>query len=157
MTERVPLTLLALSVLAFACGPRSRSEGNTASAESTRRASAPVNADTPLAPSLDVRVDGRVEFRFAVTNEGKKKLELMFRDGQTHEVVVLDTLGREVWRWSDGRLFTQAIQNRVLRQSDQLRYAETWKDPAPGTYVAVARLEAMNHPVEERVRFTVRQ
>jgi len=156
MNGKVPITLLCFSVLAFACGPRTRSEG-TSSASETRRAVAPQANNSPLAPSLDVTVGDRVRFAFQVTNAGKKKLEVNFPGGQTHELVVLDTLGREVWRWSEGRLFTQAMQNKVLRTSDQLAYEEVWRDPAPGTYVAVARLESQNYPVEQRVEFTVRQ
>ena len=156
MNGKVPLTLLCFSVLAFACGPRSHSEG-TAAADETRRAIAPTTSNSPLAPALDVTVGDRVRFSFQVTNASKKKLEVNFPDGQTHEVIVLDTLGREVWRWSDGRLFTQAMQNRVMRTSDQLQYDEVWKDPAPGTYVAVARLASANYPVEQRVEFTVKQ
>ena len=160
MNGKVPITLLCFAVLAFACGPRSHSEG-TATASDTRRATTTTTTTTttssPLAPSLDVSVGDRVRFSFHVLNAGKKKLEVNFPDGQTHEVVVLDTLGREVWRWSDGRLFTQAMQNKVLRTSDQLQYEEVWRDPAPGTYVAIARLASLNYPVEQRVEFTVRQ
>jgi hypothetical protein len=160
MNGKVPFTLLCFSVLAFACGPRSHSEGTTAATE-TRRATAPTtsisNSNSPLAPTLDVQVSDRVHFAFSVVNASKKKLEVNFPDGQTHEVVVLDSLGREVWRWSEGRLFTQAMQNKVLRTSDQLEYDEEWRNPAPGTYVAVARLASVNYPVEQRVEFTVRQ
>lgn len=156
MNGKVPLTLLCFSALAFACGPRSRSEGTTAAGD-TRRAVAPANSNSPLAPAFDVTVNERVRFSFNVTNASKKKLEVNFPDGQTHEVIVLDTLGREVWRWSEGRLFTQAMQNKVLRTSDRLEYNEVWRDPAPGTYVAVARLASENYPVEQRVEFTVRR
>jgi hypothetical protein len=89
-------------------------------------------------------------------NEGKKKLELNFNDGRTHDVVVLDSLGKEVWRWSKGRIFTQAMQNKVLRTSDSLTYEESWKDAMPGRYVAVATLSSANFPVTQRVEFEVR-
>ena len=97
-----------------------------------------------------------MRFAFAVVNEGKKKLELNFADGRTHDVVVLDSLGREVWRWSEGRLFTQAMQNKVLRTSDSLRYEESWRGAKPGHYIAVATLASANFPVTQRIEFTVR-
>ncbi|MFM8911120.1 MAG: BsuPI-related putative proteinase inhibitor, partial [Gemmatimonadota bacterium] len=31
-----------------------------------------------------------------------------------------------VWRWSEGRLFTRAMQQRVLRRGDQLAFRERW-------------------------------
>ncbi len=156
MNGKVSLTLLAAAVLAFACGPRARNEVSGARSDSPRSAIV-ADANSPLATSLDVTVEEQVSFDFAVVNAGQKKLEVNFRDGQTHELVVLDANGREVWRWSEGRMFTQSMQNRVLRTSDSLRYEEQWRDPSPGTYVAVATLSSANFPVERRVQFTVRQ
>jgi hypothetical protein len=114
------------------------------------------SADAPLTPSLDVAVDEDVRFAFQVANDGAKKLELLFANGLTHDVVVLDSVGREVWRWSEGRLFTQTVQSKVLRASDRLDFEEAWEDAAPGRYTAVATLASSNFPVEHRVAFTVR-
>lgn len=97
-----------------------------------------------------------MRFAFHVANDGAKKLELLFANGLTHDVVVLDSVGREVWRWSDGRLFTQAVQSKVLRASDRLAFEEAWENAAPGRYTAVATLASSNFPVEHRVAFTVR-
>ena len=77
-------------------------------------------------------------------------------NGRTHDWVVFDSLGNEVWRWSDGRLFTQAMQNKVLRTDDSLRYDGSWSDAPPGRYVAVATLSSANFPIERRVEFVVR-
>lgn len=153
MTEKVPFILVGIAVLAFACGPRPHGESVTDRAAERRVA---VNPDAPLTPSLDVRVEDGVRFAFAVSNDGERKLELLFNDGRTHDVVVLDSIGREVWRWSEGRLFTQTVQTRVVRASDVIRFEEAWRDAKPGTYVAVATLASRNFPVEQRVPFTVR-
>jgi hypothetical protein len=156
MNGKVSLTLLASAVLAFACGPRARNETSSTASESSR----PVvhaDPDSPLATSLDVSVGDEVRFDFAVINASKRKLEVNFADGRMHDIVVLDANGREVWRWSEGRMFTQSVQNRVLRTSDALRFEEAWEDPTPGAYVAVATLASANFPVERRVEFTVRQ
>jgi hypothetical protein len=154
MNEKVPFTLVCIAVLAFACGPRPR--GDSATERSTARRAATSDAHTPLTPSLDVSVEDGVRFAFQVTNESSKKLELRFPDGRTHDVIVLDSIGREVWRWSEGRLFTQTVQNRVVRSSDSLAFEEAWKDAKPGTYTAVATLASQNFPVEQRAQFTVR-
>ncbi len=156
MNGKLPLTLLAVAALAFACGPRTRNE-----ASSTTRATGTADAtgtasSSPLTPSFDVAVEDGVRFAFHVVNDGSKKLEVNFNDGRTHEIVVLDSVGKEVWRWSDGRLFTQAMQNKVLRTSDSLRYEGSWTDAKPGTYVAVATLASENFPMSQRVEFTVR-
>jgi hypothetical protein len=159
MNGKISLALLCSAAIAFACGPRTRNDqvsdaartNIVRSTDATRSAS-----DSPLSPSFDVDVADGVRFEFSVVNEGKKKLELNFNDGRTHDVVVLDSLGKEVWRWSKGRIFTQAMQNKVLRTSDSLTYEESWKDAMPGRYVAVATLSSANFPVTQRVEFEVR-
>jgi hypothetical protein len=112
------------------------------------------NGDT-IASSLDVKVGEAVEFSFHVTNSSSKRVELRFPSGQTHEVVVLDPQGREVWRWSNGRMFTQAMQNKVLASSDTLTFTETWRPEHPGTYTAVASLLSENYPSEQRAAFSL--
>lgn len=154
MNGKLPITLLCVAVLAFACGPRGRNDAPQVSRTGSAQGQ---SSESPLAPTLDVSIEDGVRFAFAVTNEGPKKLEVRFPDGRTHDVVVLDSIGREVWRWSEGRLFTQAMQNRVLRTSDSIRFVEAWKPAAPGRYVAVATLASMNYPVERRVEFEVTQ
>lgn len=153
MTEKVPFILVGIAALAFACGPRPHGESVTEGAAARRVA---VNPDAPLTPSLDVNVEDGVRFAFAVTNDGERKVELIFNDGRTHDVVVLDSIGREIWRWSEGRMFTQTVQTKVVRVSDVVRFDNAWRDPEPGTYVAVATLASRNYPVEHRVPFTVR-
>ena len=157
------LGIASLGVLAFACAPRSRSEQQAA----TRAARAPRDArergadPAPTSPriesALDVTPDDRgVRFEFVVTNTGGGKADMNFASGQTHEIVVLDTLGREVWRWSKGRMFTRLLQNKVLRGSDTIAFGERWKGAPHGQYVAVAQLVSTNFPVEQRMTFEVR-
>lgn len=146
-TRFIPLVVLS-AALAFACGPRARSNEATAHAKGT--------PGHPVVSSLDVRVDGGVSFALHVTNQASKSLELTFPDGQTHDIVVIDGVGREVWRWSQGRLFTQALQNRVIAHSETVSYEGEWSPrDTHGTFTAVASLRSENHPVEQRVQFTL--
>ncbi len=154
MNGKLPLTLLCVAALTFACGPRHRNEASTGTRATTTHAAS--ESDLPLAPSLAVDVNDDVRFEFQVVNASDSKLEVKFADGRTHDLVVFDTLGNEVWRWSDGRLFTQAMQNKVLRTDDSLRYDGSWSDAPPGHYIAVATLSSANFPIERRVEFTVR-
>jgi len=149
MNGRVSFVLLAIAVLAYAC-TRSRTSETLASAKSQHK-HGPV-----VASALDVRVDNAVHFALRVINEGDRKIELNFTNGMTHDFAVLDEHGKQVWRWSDGRLFTSAYQNRVLRSDDTLSFSESWKPLAPGRYTAVARLASQNYPQEQRVTFAVR-
>lgn len=154
MNGKLPFTLLCVAALTFACGPRQRNEASTGTRATAARVAS--ESDLPLAPMFAVDVNEDVRFEFQVVNASDKKLEVKFADGRTHDWVVFDSLGNEVWRWSDGRLFTQAMQNKVLRTDDSLRYDGSWSDAPPGRYVAVATLSSANFPIERRVEFVVR-
>lgn len=150
----VAFVLISLGVLAFACAPRPRN-GDAANRSAAASQSDKPLLESALAVSTGDPGDG-VRFDFVVTNSGGGKVEMNFPSGQTHDVFVLDSLGREVWRWSKGRVFTQLLQNKILRGTDTLVYDERWKNAPRGEYVAVARLASDNYPVEERATFVVR-
>ncbi|MBX9928225.1 MAG: hypothetical protein K2X99_04855 [Gemmatimonadaceae bacterium] len=147
MNSKLSFALICATALAFACGPRSKSS------ELLAHHSAAKNGGVHAALNVDVR-DG-VTFAMHVTNDGAKKVELAFNSGQTHDIVVLDSLGRETWRWSTGRLFTQALQNKVLRTADTLAIEERWRATAPGRYTVIATLASANFPLEQRTEFVV--
>lgn len=148
MNRLVVLSLMLLATVAYACGPRARSS----EPERSKVVEGP-----PIVSRLDVKIRDGIEFDFRVTNNTPRKLELLFPTGQTHDVVVLDSLGREVWRWSEGRMFTQSIQNKLLESSATLPWNAAWRaEVPPGRYVAVASLLSENKPIEERVEFEVR-
>jgi hypothetical protein len=93
-----------------------------------------------LESTLDATVDGDVEFQFRVVNAGRSPIELQFRSGKTADVAAFED-GEEVWRWSTGRLFTQALQSWTLAPGESNEQRFTWTDPQPGTYTARATLE----------------
>ncbi|MEP7346014.1 MAG: BsuPI-related putative proteinase inhibitor [Gemmatimonadaceae bacterium] len=147
---RTPLVavLLVSAAVLYACGPRSHPSETPNRKNGT---SGPL-----VASSLDVTVGDNIEFVLHVTNNAQKRLELTFPSGQNYDVTVLDSVGREVWRWSSGRMFTQAFQNHVLDANETLSYQAAWKPEAMrGTFVAVASLRSENHPLERRVPFSL--
>jgi Intracellular proteinase inhibitor len=167
MNTRLIISLLCAGALAFACGPRSRSEPKSLaaalpiqltakSAERPRR-----GRNTKLEPRINSKLQVEVakqEIRFAlnVTNVGAKHVELSFPSGKSYDFVVVDSVGREVWHWSNGRMFTQGVQNKQLGTGDTMQVDEAWKTPAQsGRYTAIATLNSSNFPVEERVDFVI--
>jgi hypothetical protein len=122
----------------------------------TSRAHASSQNGPALVSTLAVVVKNGVAMDFRVVNSGSKRLEVNFPNGQTHEVIVVDSLGREVWRWSSGRMFTQTLQNRVLHASDTLDYDAVWQHAPAGKYTAIATLASENFPMEKRTEFVVR-
>ena len=170
MKSRFIITLLCVGAVAFACGPRAHSDANSAttSANTTTLASVrtvsqqgaarTANAKSPISAALDVqREPAAIRFALEVVNSGKKSIELTFPSGQTHDFVILDSLGAEVWRWGTGRLFTQALQNKQLSRGESLAMTEKWDAPSltPGRYTVIATLKSDNYPVSERAEFSV--
>src|SRR5262245_24762695 len=177
MKLRILASLLVAGALVYACGPRPRSSDATAASLhmpalqtiSLRRHSDPARSAVKSASSaiireavkldtrFDVFVDARaVRFTLEVRNTGKKHVEISFPNGQAYDFVVLDSTGIEVWRWAEGRIFTQTVRNKGLSKGDAMHVEEQWSPKGMiGRYIAVARLRSTNFPVEQRVEFVV--
>jgi hypothetical protein len=165
MNTRLIISLFFAGALAFACGPRSRSEPKpvanalpasltSKSAERPKRRTA--RPEPKISSKLQVEV-AKQEVRFAldVTNVGGKHVELSFPNGRSYDFVVVDSIGRAVWQWSNGHMFTQGVQNKQLGTGDTMSVDESWKPSQPGHYTAIATLNSSNYPVEERVEFII--
>jgi len=151
MRSRLLVLLLCAGALVLACGPRAHSnEASTSASHATD------NSGRVLATSLNVSVERGVQFAFHVTNNSEKGIELRFPSSQTHDFVVLDSIGREVWRWAGERMFTSAMQTRMLGARETMKVEEDW-DPAgkKGKFTVVAKLTSRNHPLEEKAEFAL--
>jgi hypothetical protein len=157
MTRRSITWILCIAAIALACGPHARHGDGDAHASVPNAHEPKALTDTSLAASAKVAVSpGDVKFALQVTNLAPHSVELNFPNGQTHEFVVLDTLGREVWRSSTGKMFTQALQNRNVDENETISFREEWEPRGyHGKYTALAKLRSSNHPVEERVDFVL--
>jgi hypothetical protein len=71
--------------------------------------------------------------------------------------VILDSLDREVWRWGKGRMFTQALRNKLLAGGETFDVEETFRSSslAPGRYTAKGTLTSQNYPLVQRAEFTI--
>lgn len=160
MSSRYLIALLGAAALVFACGPRGPHAAESAEAQEQsqpprrhkRHAGEPV-----VSPAFDVRVSDGVDLALRLVNTTDKKVDLIFPTGRTHDFVVLDSAGREVWRWSQSRMFTGALQNRTIGAGESIEFAERWERPAEarGRFTAVAVLASENYPLERRVEFTL--
>ena len=149
--RRVILSLLTAGAVAMLLGLRSLSSEASAS-----RIALPSNADTTIVGDLTVSVGDDVGFQLTVTNNSSRRIELRFPSGRTHDFVVMDSVGREVWRWSTGKMFTQVVQNRSIDKGQSITFSTSWKNPeAIGTYTAVANLWSRNFPIEQRAQIVI--
>lgn len=143
----------SLAIAAAATNNRVISRGMIA----TSAASHPRPAATTLESSMDVSVNGEdVHFVMHVMNHTPRKLEVTFPSGQTHDIAVMDAAGSEVWRWSSGQMFTQALRNQPLDPQASLSYSMHWRRPrAHGPLTAIATLTSTNYPLESRAAFAL--
>ena len=113
-----------------------------------------------LEGTLDVTVstaDGglpTVEFAFTVTNEGSEAVDLHFSDAAKAEFVVQDG-SREVWRFTEGRVFAQMLSTDRLEPTESVTYDGEWNEPTPGAYTAVTELQAREATCAARAEFEV--
>ena len=113
-----------------------------------------------LDSSLEVTVGNGVTFRFAVSNGTGGPVELTFRDGCRADFAVRredggDGEDEEVWRWSEGRSFTQETGHARLEPGEEAVFEESWPDPEPGDYTAEATLRVAEHDVRAETPFSV--
>jgi hypothetical protein len=171
MSSRFFIPALCVGAVAFACGPRAHNEASAPKKDQTQSvatAAAPRQqgaaragrrTEKPsVAAQLFVRTDeSAIHLALQVMNTGKKRVELTFPSGQTYDFVILDSLGREMWRWGNGRMFTQAVRNKTLAGGETLELEETMKSSPlpPGKYVARALLTSENFPLVQQAEFTV--
>ncbi|MEP6508054.1 MAG: BsuPI-related putative proteinase inhibitor [Gemmatimonadales bacterium] len=150
MTNRLIIPLLCAASVAFARGTTGHKE--TLAASSSTRI-----AKNALTSKLTVNSNHGVELNLDVRNNTLKMVELQFASGQTHEFVVQDEAGKEVWRWSTGRMFTQAMQNKLVKSKEVATFSENWdaKD-MHGRFSATATLLSGNHPIQEKVEFELK-
>ena len=155
MDNRLILPLLCAATVAFAAAPFSHDGKSIAT---TRRHAEEKSA--PIVTTFDVtrtKDDAdKLTFSLRVTNNTHKMLELRFPDGQTHDFVVKDFAGKEVWRWSHGRMFTSAMRSETLKGKGETVFEESWDTKGQhGSYTAVATLRSNNFPVETSVQFVL--
>jgi hypothetical protein len=155
MYTRFIAPLCCAAAVAFACGPRSPSSAIAFAVPVKKRAVTVADGPT-VTSTLKVRVEKSVALSLQVTNASGKRTEINFPNGQMYDFRVVDSTGREVWRWSEGRLFTQSLQNRLLDAGETLTFEERWVAPeSHGEFTAVATLMSDNHPIEVRANFVV--
>jgi hypothetical protein len=166
MSSRLIIPVLCVGAVAFACGPQTHSETSTpknsaAPHVAIEQQGAPRRAtlkESAVNAQLYVRTsESPIRLALHVVNTGKKRVELTFPTGQTHDFVVLDTAGREVWRWGNGRMFTQALRNKLLGAGGTMELEEDIASVSlkPGRYTVRAMLTSENYPIVQEAEFRV--
>lgn len=112
----------------------------------------------PLDTSLEVTIDGpgqRVQFVLVVENGDDQPVSVTFRDSGDTDFAVRRSDGEEVWRWSEGRMFAQALRPAEFAPGESASFEAEWPDPEPGDYTAIGELRVREAEVRAETPFSV--
>jgi hypothetical protein len=112
----------------------------------------------PLDASLEVTVDGsgqQVRLSLVVENGDDQPVSVTFRDSGDADFAVQRSDGGEVWRWSEGRAFAQALRPAEFAPGESASFETEWPDPEPGDYTAVGELRVREAEVRAETPFSV--
>ncbi|MFC0272017.1 BsuPI-related putative proteinase inhibitor [Metabacillus herbersteinensis] len=86
--------------------------------------------------TVDARENSEnVEFVISLLNNTEEEKDFEFRSGQKYEIIVRDTTGKEVYRYSKDRMFTQALQYVKLAPGESREWKEIWNYQLDGKRV----------------------
>lgn len=103
-----------------------------------------------------------VRITFIVENPTQQNVTFRFSSGQRYDIWAVGDTG-EVWRWSRGKAFTQALTSLTLKPGERRTFEETWnqasnegRQAAPGTYGIFAQLTTMQpRPTPVKAQITI--
>lgn len=91
-----------------------------------------------------------------VRNISDSTVTAEFSTGQRFDFVVRDREGREVVRWSEGRMFTLALGREEWAGGEERRFeAEITAPSRPGAYVVEGVLTRRDAPLSDETRLVV--
>lgn len=85
--------------------------------------------DLTLSLSLNpnpVAVGDNLDLTISVANTGKESRKLSFRSSQRYDFWAVDAKGDEIWRWSEGRMFAQVLEDIMLGSAEKREFTESW-------------------------------
>lgn len=105
--------------------------------------------DTDGRESDEFERDEAITMIIAIRNMTNAEKTLTLTTTQSYDCVVSDPDGREIWRWSNGRMFAQILTEMKFAPREEKRFAEVWdqlrsdgSSPAPGRFEAVGTIPA---------------
>jgi hypothetical protein len=140
--------LVLLSALA-ACGggdgEAPENQGGQQQGQAKTGLSLAVSFDEPL------RSGGSVTWKLEVKNGGPDEVTLVFRSGKDGDVALVQG-GREAYRWSATKYFTQAMREERLAAGERKSFTleEKALSAPPGDYELVAELDSQPAPPPAR-------
>jgi hypothetical protein len=140
---RIMIILLTFVVIA-GCGAvemNGSGEGNSSGPSGPSVGDPSEENREPKAVELETALEVKKEnnnliFEITLTNRSGETVELPFSSGQQFEVVVINGENEEVYRYSEGRMFTQALTFIEIKAGEKLSWIEEWDQKSDHTWVS---------------------
>ncbi|MCP8615552.1 BsuPI-related putative proteinase inhibitor [Salirhabdus salicampi] len=138
MVKRIIFPVAFSLVMLVSCGQSSGSnaedelQGSNGGGDSIGQKKDGQQVDiTSLLEELELTVNTEktadsVTFQLTLTNSGNQDVELTFSSGQQYEIVVENEQGAEVYKYSHGKAFTEALINKQIGAGESETWEETW-------------------------------
>jgi len=96
-----------------------------------------------------------VVISITITNNSAHTVELNFMSSQHYDFIISKD-GKDVWRWSQDKMFAMVIESLALKSHETQVYEEKWssKDASSGRYEVLAMITSQP-PYEARCAFYV--
>lgn len=95
-------------------------------------------------------ITARIGFR----NTAPSPIALVFRGSQDYDIIIRNSRGELVWRWSDGKAFT--LNLRPVNFTGERNWVEAIRIDLPeGTYTATASLAVLDRKYESTIPFAI--
>lgn len=148
---RAVALFVLLALVAGACGDDGGGEEGGGSGGGGLGFAVAFEPDPPLAGKP-------VIWSLTVRNQGGEAVTLTFPSGKRGDVVLEGDRNEEVYRWSDGRFFTEAVVRERLGPDQEVVYRleEPSLSVEPGDYDLVATLAAEPEVGPDRQRVHIR-
>jgi hypothetical protein len=70
--------------------------------------------------------DGKVTFDFELFSNYEKTKELSFSSGQQFQLTITDESGNEVYKYSDGKFYTEALILKNIGPGESIKWSDEW-------------------------------
>ncbi len=121
-----PIMLLIGIMFLSSCGTSSQDTNGNEHVESKEIMAPSLNL-AEFATKLDVNATSEnVKYTILFTNNSEEIANLLFSSGQKFEIVVENSIGDEVYRYSKGKMFTMALETQRIKPGETISFEDEW-------------------------------